>query len=68
MSLSIIDNGNVGITIQANGVDYTYNQASGEFATLVGAITLDEATYTILPNGSYSIIPSQVTLVIVGNI
>lgn len=50
------------------GVDYTYNEASGEFATLVGAITLDEATYTILPNGSYSIIPSQATLVIVGNI
>ena len=40
------------ITVTFNGViwsagtNYTYNEATGEFATLPGAITLDAATYT----------------------
>ncbi len=50
------------------GTDYTYDEATGEFATNIGVITLPEATYVQLPDGSYSIIPSQATLVITGNI
>lgn len=50
------------------GTDYTYNEASGEFATNIGVITLPEATYTPLPDGSYSITPATATLVIVGTI
>lgn len=50
------------------GTDYTYNEISGEFATNIGVITLPEATYTPLPDGSYSVIPATATLVIVGTI
>ncbi len=50
------------------GVDYTYNEATGEFATIASVITVPEATYTPLPDGSYSITPATVVLEIVGTI
>ena len=35
------------------GTDYTYNQATGEFVTSEGAITVPAATYTQNPDGSF---------------
>ena len=50
------------------GTDYTYDEASGDFATTPGTITVPAATYTQLPDGSYSVTPATVVLEIVGTI
>ena len=50
------------------GTDYTYNETTGEFATVAGRITVPEATYTQAPDGSVTITPSAVTLVVNGTI
>ena len=48
--------------------DYTYNALTGEFATVAGVITVPAATYTQNPDGSYTVIPGETTLVVVGTV
>lgn len=51
------------------GVNYTYNEATGLFATLAGQITVPAATYTQDPaTGAYSVTPGIATLVVTGTI
>lgn len=50
------------------GTDYTYNEATGEFATTPGLITVPAATYTQAPDGSILIDPGNATLVVVGTV
>ena len=51
------------------GVQYTYDQATGLFATLPGSITVPAASYTQDPvTGAYSVTPGIATLVVTGTI
>jgi uncharacterized repeat protein (TIGR01451 family) len=50
------------------GVGYTYDETTGEFATTAGTITVPAATYTQQPDGSYEITPGFATLVVNGTI
>ena len=51
------------------GVQYTYNEATGLFATLPGAITVPAATYTQDPaTGEYAVTPGIATLIVTGTI
>ena len=52
----------------AEGTGYTYNAATGEFATVAGVITVPAATYTQQTDGSYATSPGYVTLVVNGTI
>ncbi|MBQ1279063.1 MAG: DUF11 domain-containing protein [Clostridia bacterium] len=49
-------------------LNYNYVATDGLFTTVAGAITVDAATYTQNPDGSYTVTPGVSTLVIVGNI
>ena len=50
------------------GVNYTYNAATGEFATVAGEITVPAATYTQNPDGTWAITPGVSTLTITGTV
>lgn len=51
------------------GVQYTYDAATGLFATLPGAITVPAATYTQDPvTGAYTLTPGIATLTVTGTI
>lgn len=50
------------------GTDYTYNEATGEFATTIGAITVPAATYTQEADGTYTTNPGSVILTVTGTI
>ena len=51
------------------GVDYTYDEATGAFATLPGAISVPAATYVQDPTtGAWTVTPGVSTLTIVGTI
>ena len=51
------------------GVQYTYDEATGLFTTLPGQITVPAATYTQDPvTGEYAVTPGIATLVVVGTI
>ena len=50
------------------GTDYTYDQATGTFATLPGVITVPAATFTQNPDGSYSVAPGQSVLTVSGTV
>ena len=51
------------------GVQYTYNAATGQFATIPGAVTVPAATYTQDPvTGAYTVNPGIATLVVTGTI
>ncbi len=51
------------------GVNYTYDVASGLFATVPGQITVPAATYTQdAATGQYTVTPGTATLVVVGTI
>lgn len=52
----------------AEGTGYTYDAATGEFATVAGAITVPAATYAQQTDGSYVTTPGYVTLVVNGTI
>ncbi len=52
----------------AEGVGYTYDATTGEFATVAGVITVPAATYTMQPDGSYEIVPGFATLTVNGTI
>ena len=50
------------------GVNYSYAQASGEFATLPGQLTVPAASYTQNPDGSWTLTPGTVTLTVTGTL
>ena len=51
------------------GVQYNYNQSTGQFTTVPGQITVPAATYTQNPvTGEYSITPGISTLTVTGTI
>ena len=51
------------------GIQYTYDVATGLFTTLPGALTVPAATYTQDPaTGEYTVTPGIVTLVVTGTI
>ena len=50
----------------AEGAGYTYNAATGEFATTDGTVTVPAATYTQNPDGSYTVTPGTTTLTVKG--
>ena len=52
----------------AEGSGYTYNEATGEFATVAGIITVPAATYTQNPDGTYTVTPGSTTLTVTGTI
>ena len=53
----------------AEGVNYTYDPATGLFTTLPGQITVPAATYTQDPvTGAYTVTPGTATLVVTGTI
>lgn len=55
--------------VWTEGVQYTYDSATGLFATLPGALTVPAATYTQDPvTGEYTINPGVVTLTVTGTI
>lgn len=50
------------------GVHYTYNGATGEFATIAGQITVPAATYTQQADGAWAVSPGASTLVVTGRV
>lgn len=50
------------------GVDYTYNEATGEFATAASRITVPAATFVQAPDGSWGVTPGTATLVVTGTV
>ena len=63
------------ITVTLNGVPlapgtgYTYDEATGQFATVPGVVTVPAATFTQDPvTGSYTGVPGLATLVVTGTI
>lgn len=63
------------ITVTYNGAvwsepaSYTYNEATGEFATVVGAVTVPAATFTQDPvTGAWTATPGEATLTVTGTV
>ena len=53
----------------AEGIGYTYNAATGQFATLPGIVTVPAATFTQDPvTGAYTRTPGLATLTVTGTI
>ena len=52
----------------AEGSGYTYDETTGEFATVASVITVPAATYEQQPDGSYEITPGFATLTVTGTI
>ena len=50
------------------GTDYTYNEATGEFATVAGRITVPAATFTPDASGAVSVTPGTSTLTVTGTV
>lgn len=64
-----------GITVTYNGTawtspaNYTYTEATGEFATVAGQITVPAATYAQDPvTGLWSVTPGEATLTVTGTV
>ena len=56
-------------TAWSEGVEYTYNATTGQFATAPGQIVVPAATYTQDPiTGEYSLTPGTATLTVTGTI
>ncbi|MBE6763480.1 MAG: DUF11 domain-containing protein [Ruminococcaceae bacterium] len=63
------------ITVTYNGAvwsepaSYTYNEATGEFATVAGAVTVPAATFTQDPvTGAWTATPGEATLTVTGTV
>ena len=52
----------------ALGTGYTYDETTGQFATVPGVITVPAATYTQDPTGAYTAAPGLATLTVTGTI
>lgn len=51
------------------GADYTYNETTGQFATVPGRITVPAATFTVDPvTGAYVITPGEAVLTVTGTV
>ena len=51
------------------GTDYTYNETTGQFATVPGRITVPAATFTVDPvTGAYVITPGEAVLTVTGTV
>ena len=51
------------------GVEYNYNSATGEFATVAGNITVPAATYSQNPEtGEWNVVPGAVILTVTGTV
>ena len=56
-------------TTWTEGTNYTYNEATGEFVTIPGQITVPAATYTQDPEtGVITVTPGTVTLTVTGTV
>ncbi len=56
-------------TTWTEGVNYTYNEATGEFATVAGQIAVDAASYTTDPvSGAVIVTPGVSTLTVTGTV
>lgn len=60
------------VTLDGNalqeGTGYTYDAATGNFATAEGVITVPAATYTQQTDGSFTVTPGSVTLTVTGTL
>ena len=54
--------------VWTEGNQYTYDPATGAFATTAGQIILPAATVTQNADGSYTVTPSSATLTVTGTI
>ena len=54
--------------VLTEGTDYTYDETTGQFATVPGVITVPAATFTQDPDGEYTRIPGVATLIVTGTI
>lgn len=55
--------------VLTEGVDYTYNEATGEFATVAGRITVPAATFAQDPiTGAYTVTPGTATVTVTGTV
>lgn len=48
--------------------DYTYDAATGAFATVAGKLTVPEATFTQNADGSWAVTPGQSILTVTGTV
>ena len=55
-------------TVLTEGTGYTYNAATGQFATVPGVITVPAATYTQDATSAYTTTPGIATLTVTGTI
>ena len=55
-------------TVLAEGTGYTYDETTGEFATLPGSITVPAATFTQNADGTWTVQPGISTLVVTGTV
>lgn len=55
-------------TVLTEGTGYTYDPATGEFATVTSVVTVPAATFVRQPDGTVAVTPGQATLVVVGTI
>ncbi len=63
-SITVTYNG----TVWTEGVNYTYNATTGEFATLPGKITVPAATYTQNADGTRTVTPGTAVLIVSGTV
>ena len=54
--------------VWTEGVNYTYDAATGAFATVAGQITVPAATYVQNPDGTWNIIPGSSVVVVSGTV
>jgi len=54
--------------VLTEGVDYTYDPASGTFVTVAGVVTVPAAEVTQNPDGSYTVTPGVSTLTVTGTV
>lgn len=55
-------------TVLTLGTDYTYDEATGAFATVAGRITVPAATYTQTTDGSWVTTPGTTVLTVTGTV
>ncbi len=56
-------------TTWTEGVNYTYNEATGQFATVAGQIAVDAATFTVDPDtGAVIVTPATSILTVTGTV
>ena len=54
--------------VWTEGVDYTYDETTGAFATIPGRITVPAATFTQTPGGAWTVDPGTATLTVSGTV